>query len=201
MNWSIIEGRERFITNLFKYNEDMDAGKIVGTQYFDVFPWDDIRTLQHKNATAQVQLLLEHLPDLLSGTAELTPQPEDVDPTYYPKRVPSDGVIDWCEDTDRLFRLVRAVAKPYPGAFTFSENNEKVFIWKAQPFDTRITFDDEEPGTIVANHFDGTFVVRTGDASLFVSEWEATENWTPDKGETFVSKNNPSWEKLEEMDR
>jgi len=201
MNWSIIEGREQFITNLIKYDEQIDAGKIVGTQQFDIYPWDDIRSLHHKNATAQVQLLLEHLPDLLAGDAELTPQPEDDEPTYYPKRVPEDGVIDWREETDRLSRLIRAVTKPYPGAFTFSEQYEKIYIRKGQPFDSRIKFADREPGTIVATFHDGTFVVKTGDLSLYIREWEATDQWKPEKHQTFVSRENSSWDELDKMDR
>ncbi|MBI2264082.1 MAG: hypothetical protein HYU64_02745 [Armatimonadetes bacterium] len=38
--------------------------------------------------------------------------------TYYPKRTEHDGRISWELSVENITRLVRATAKPYPGAFT-----------------------------------------------------------------------------------
>lgn len=198
MNWSIIEDRDRFLTHLFRYDEGIDSGMIVAVQRFDIFPWDTIQSLQHKNAYAQAQLLVGHLPALLTGTAELAPQRTDIEPTYYPKRVPGDGVIDWRDRSERIDRIVRAVARPYPGAFTF-DGDRKVFIWRGGPFDRSLPFGDSVPGQIVATFHDNTFVVRCGDDSYYVTDWEAPEHWEPRKGTIFESRTNPSWEKLKEM--
>ena len=65
MNWSIIENRDRFYTSLFKYDEGVDSGVIVGTQRFDIRPWDTIQSLQHKNAVSQQMLLIKYLPDII----------------------------------------------------------------------------------------------------------------------------------------
>lgn len=197
MVWSIIEGRDRFLTNLFRYDAGVDSGAVVATQRFDVAPWDTIRSLQHKNALAQVRLLLDHLPAILAGTATYTPQPSDVEPTYYPKREPADGVIDWNDSATLIWRLVRGVTRPYPGAFTFDED-VKIFIWAANPFDEHLRFDDAAPGEIVAAFHDATFVVRTSDSTLYVTDWEA-DRWTPRVGTTLRSHTNPSWEKLKTM--
>ena len=50
---------------------------------------------------------------------------------YYPVRRPKDGLIDW----DRMYGnevvdLVRALTRPYPGAFSFYAK-KKVMIWRA----------------------------------------------------------------------
>ncbi len=200
MNWSIIEDRKRFITNLIKYDQGIDSGKIVGSRTFDILQRDTIRSLQHKNQICQTRLLLEHLPDLLRGEEQLTPQPEDEEPTYYPKRVPEDGVIDWRYKTDKIDRLVRAVAAPYPGAFTFDgDTGEKVFIWRGRPFDSRLEFSERSPGEIVRDFSDGTFLVKTGDFTYYVTEWDAEGDWSPDTESEFENRENPSWDKLAQM--
>ncbi len=198
MVWSIIEDRKQFLTNLFRYDSGVDSGQIVGTQPFDINPWDTIRSLQHKNALAQVQLLIKYLPDLLAHRANLIPQPTDVKPTYYPKRVPDDGIIDWRDTSERIDRLVRAVTKPYPGAFTLADGM-KLFVWRGHPFDQSLHFKDTIPGEIIASFYDSTFIVKTGDSSFYVIDWEAPEDWTIQKGYIFESHTNPSWEKLRQM--
>jgi len=49
--------------------------------------------------------------------------------TYYGKRVPEDGQIDWGWQKERIRNWVRALAFPYPGAFTFFED-KKIIIDK-----------------------------------------------------------------------
>ncbi|MBV9463360.1 MAG: hypothetical protein JO317_03940, partial [Verrucomicrobiae bacterium] len=197
MVWSILENRDRFFTNLFRYDEGVDSGEIVATQRFDVLASDTIQTLQHKNALAQIQLLEKHLPALLRGDAPLRPQPADLEPTYYPKRIPEDGVVDWSDSACRIDRLVRAVTRPYPGAFTFAEG-KKIMIWEGSPFDRHLKL-SAAPGEIAAAFHDGTFLVQCGDFAYWIKTWEGPAGWRPQKGDRFESRPNPSWKKLESM--
>jgi len=198
MNWSIIEGRDRFYTNLFKYDAGVDSGQIVDTQPFDITERDTIRSLRHKNTLSQIRLLLEHLPALLDGTAQTCPQPQDVTPTYYPKRTPEDGVVDWHEPVERIDRLVRAVSRPYPGAYTYCDGT-CINVWGGAPFDASLRFDHAAPGTVVGAFHDGAFAVKTGDGTYFVSDWDSTDGWVPAEGCILRSEHNRSLEKLEAM--
>lgn len=54
--------------------------------------------------------------------------------TYFGKRTPEDGQIDWNWQKERIKNWVRAQAHPYPGAFSFVDG-EKITI-------DRITFTD-----------------------------------------------------------
>ena len=56
----------------------------------------------------------------------LTPQ-NHFKATYFGKRVPEDGHIDWNWQKERIYNWIRAQAKPYPGAFTFL-NDKKITI-------------------------------------------------------------------------
>lgn len=198
MNWSLIEGRDRFYTSLFKYDVGVDSGAVVATQRFDVTGRDAIQSLRHKNTVSQIKLLLDNLPGLLAGTARLSPQPTDVEPTYYPKRTPEDGIIDWRESVVRVDRLVRAVSRPYPGAFT-SLGGKRINIWGGIPFDTHLRFEEARPGEVVGVFHDNTFAVRCGDVAYYVNDWESPEGAIPAKGEILDSGTNRSLSKLAAM--
>ena len=178
MNWSIIERKNLFITNLFKYDEGIDSGEIVDSQHFEINPWDDIASLQHKNTISQIKLLIKNLPKIINNKIKYIPQRTDIRPTYYPKRVPEDGVINWRDNTINIFSLVKAVAQPYPGAFTFHDQ-QKIFIWEGFPFDAQIRLDKAKPGEIVFSFFDGSFIVKTVDNSFYVKKWESVSSWEP----------------------
>lgn len=54
--------------------------------------------------------------------------------TFFGKRTPKDGEIDWSWDEDRIRNWVRAQAYPYPGAFSYI-GEKKVVIDKTIPID------------------------------------------------------------------
>lgn len=171
LNWSLIQNQPVFYTHLFQYLPEIDNGPIVGVQTFDITPFDTSHTLHLKNTLAMIRLCGRYLPELLNGTATLTPQPT-TGASYYPKRTAEDGLIYWTDNTQEIYNLIRAVTRPFPGAFTFLDDDpeQKVMIWQAIPFDTHLTWPDAVPGEIVAVFYDGTFVVTSSDSSLLVLE-------------------------------
>lgn len=184
MNWSLIEGCSRFLHSVIRLTSDADAGNIVGTKKFDITPHDNIRTLYYKNVIATQNILADSLVSILQGEVELTQQKGEA--TYYPKRNPEDGAICWKEQTQTIYNLIRAVGKPYPGAFT-EYKSERIFIWDAIPFSDDFVF-DSSPGTIVqVFETTGDFVVKTADGSLLVRDWEASDGFQPIRGNTFRS--------------
>lgn len=201
MNWSLLQGKDVFYTHLFQYKPGVDDGPIVGVQTFDITPFDDCLTLHFKNTVAMVNLCARHLPDLLDGNAQLTPQPT-AGATYYPKRSAEDGLIYWEDSTWDICNLIRAVTRPFPGAFAYlgDEGDKRVQIWKAQPFDTRITYPSSEPGEIVEVFYNGMFVVRTGDSTALVTDYEGHTFTHQDLGRRFSTLNIPRkvWENLPE---
>lgn len=169
MNWSIITGQERFITYLFRYTPSMDDGDIIGSRVFEINAHDTIETLHQKNRIAMLQVLTESVAKIAAGAAAFTPQPAG-EPSYYPKRTPEDGLIDWRASTRAIDRLIRAVAPPYPGAFAYLDGR-RIGISAAQPFDAGLFADEITAGTIVdASIASGTFVVKTVDGSLLVTQ-------------------------------
>ena len=76
-------------------------------------------------------MLQECLPALAAGTARRDPQDDSV-ATWGTKRTPDDGRIDWTQPATIIWRLIRAVGKPYPGAFT-NDGTSRLVIWEARP--------------------------------------------------------------------
>jgi len=57
------------------------------------------------------------LPDLLAGRARARPQ-DLAAGSYFGGRKAEDGRIDWTRPASEVHNLIRAVAPPYPGAFS-----------------------------------------------------------------------------------
>ncbi len=172
INWSIIEGRNRFALHMFFIKPGVDDGEIIGIKIYDITPWDDCRTVYYKTAIAQAELIATYLPLLHTGESPRMRQYGEE--FYYPKRTPEDGRIDWSADADTICRLVRAVTWPYPGACTLLAGIQ-VRIWEAQPF-SRDFFEKALPGEVcfVAGSGTGEFVVRCGGGTVLVRKAETT---------------------------
>jgi methionyl-tRNA formyltransferase len=172
MNWAILQGHSHFTTSLFRYTPGVDDGDVVASQTFAIFPDDDIASLHTKNRVSMMRLAKFAIPGILSG--ELTLQPQSAEaPTFYPKRVAEDGGIDWSRPSQEIVRLVRAVAPPYPGAFTEAPCGT-LKINACREFERSMFSSDLPPGEIVdVSYSTGSFVVKTGDGSVLVTDWRA----------------------------
>lgn len=196
LNWSLILGKTRFIDNLFKYDAGADSGDIIDTLSYSISPWDTIAILHHKDQLVHQSLLLKHLPNILENKVLYKPQSKRIKEVFFPKRKPEDGVINWNWTTIKLYNLIRALSKPYPGAFTYADDL-KIMIWRAIPFELFPTFSNKKTGEIVANFADETFVVKTLDGTLLIQEYEASK-WKPKIGDLLKSGVNKSYSKLKE---
>ena len=188
MNWSLIEDLDRFLLSVIKLDVGADTGLVADTKKYDITPHDTIETMYYKLAVATQEMLLEVIPEILAGDFEYEPQAGS--PTYYPKRTPDDGAIHWEDTTRTIYNLVRAVGRPYPGAFT-EYDGEQIMVWEAVPFSDDFLF-EEPPGTVVqVFETRGDFVVKTADGTLLVQNWDA-EDWTPERGQRLESLANES---------
>jgi methionyl-tRNA formyltransferase len=188
MNWALAQGRESFLTHLFRYDAGVDSGAVIARQRFDITPWDDCETLHFKNRMAMTRLLNLHLPSMLDGTATAIPQRGDIEPTYLDKRSPEHGRILWQEHSMRsLHNHIRAQTHPFPGAFSHLEgSSERFHFWSGHPFDTHLTDLDELPGTVVELFHDGSFLVTTWDGSVLVRRSGCESGRRPAMGERFT---------------
>jgi len=171
LNWSLIEGKKRFIIHLFFIRAGIDNGDIIDTETFDITEFDTIRTLYMKNFILTKRMILKNLPGILNETVR--PRPQVGEPTYYPKRSPEDGLIDWeTMDVWQIYNFIRAQTKPYPGAFGFIQG-KKIKIWHGQVFDTRITYADAGYGDCVEK-IDGNLIINCRGGLLLVDDYDVS---------------------------
>ncbi|MFH1156652.1 MAG: bifunctional UDP-4-amino-4-deoxy-L-arabinose formyltransferase/UDP-glucuronic acid oxidase ArnA [Pseudomonadota bacterium] len=146
VNWVLVNGETRTGVTLHRMTPRPDDGDIAGQKVVDIDPEDTALTLHGKLAAAAGQLLDEVLPAIRERSVTLTAQDASL-ASYFGGRRPEDGEIDWSRDAETVHNLVRAVTRPYPGAFSFF-GNRKFFFWKVvtHPMNN----DSMVPGTIVS---------------------------------------------------
>ncbi len=183
MNWSLIEGRRAFYTNLFRYDPGVDSGDVVDTFKFQITPQDTAETMHFKNTLAMKYLIERNIESLVQNDYKTTRQDTSITPTYYPKRTPQDSLIDWNQDVAVLERFIRAVTRPFSGAFTFV-GDRLVRIWAAQVFDVHDFGHEKYPaGSIVAAFERGNFLVKCLGGLLLVTAHDA--DFSIEKGMYF----------------
>jgi methionyl-tRNA formyltransferase len=188
LNWSIVEDRRWFFTNLFRYLPGIDDGPIVDSACFSINASDTAESLHIKNLLSMVALVRRHAVGLETGELPLREQGEG-EPTYYPKRTPGDSLIDWRKDVFALDRHIRAVAPPFNGAFSFAASG-RVMIDRATILFTDIEahpFLGQQPGKICAILPTGKFCVRTVGGVLLVHEYRLGSDFSLQEGDMLRS--------------
>ncbi len=117
VNWAIIHGETETGATLHEMVEKPDAGRIVDQEPVPILPDDLAVEVFGKVAGAAERVVKRSLPKLVDGSAVLRAQDLSKG-SYFGGRRPEDGRIDWSAPAKRVHDLVRAVAPPYPGAFT-----------------------------------------------------------------------------------
>ena len=148
VNWAIINGEIETGVTLHAMTPRPDDGDIVSQKKVAISDDDTAQTLMNKLCQAASGLLDAVLPQIKQGTIPKTPQ-DSAAASYYGGRSPEDGEINWHAAAENVRNLIRAVTKPYPGAFSFI-GAKKYFFWKAA-----MVSEDEgvsTPGTILSTN-------------------------------------------------
>jgi len=131
VNWAIIMGEKETGVTMFYLTPEADDGDIIAQSAFPILLNDDCKTIYEKSALAGAKLLTEYLPKIKDESA---PRIHNISGTYpaYPKRTPKDGLIDFNRSALDIYNFVRALTKPYPGAFYINNTGDKVIVWKIE---------------------------------------------------------------------
>jgi methionyl-tRNA formyltransferase len=117
VNWAVLHGAVETGATLHEMTVKPDAGAIVAQSAVPILPDDTAFDVFGKVTVAAEQALWRVLPALLAGTAPRTVN-DLREGGYFGGRKPEDGRIDWSQPAQQIYNLHRAVAPPYPGAFT-----------------------------------------------------------------------------------
>ncbi len=126
INWAIIHGEEETGVTLHYMTPEPDKGDIVSQERFPISDEDTAKTVFGKAEEASARMLDRILPDIRDGRVHRISQ-DNSRATYFGGRCPEDGEISWKNSAPAIRNLVRAVADPYPGAFSYVRNRKCMF--------------------------------------------------------------------------
>lgn len=166
VNWAILNGEDHTGATLHHMVGRADAGDIVDQERVPIGPRETAAQVTERLVVAAVQVLDRQLTNLLQGTAPRTPQDESL-ATCFGGRKPEDGRINWSWPAHRIFNLIRAVTRPYPGAFADFPDGRRLLVWWAEP-----VAQQGSPGQILSSN---PLLVATGEGALHVTDFD----WLP----------------------
>lgn len=117
VNWAILHGETETGATLHIMEAKPDAGDIVGQSAVSIEPNETATEVFGKVSQAAVTVMNQVLPELVQGRIPRKPNLLGQG-SYFGGRKPADGEILWQQTAKQVHDLVRAVAPPYPGAFT-----------------------------------------------------------------------------------
>lgn len=165
LNWKIIEGGGEWGSSLFVMTEKTDTGDILDFEPFVIGSKDDIYTAFFKADRAALKMLKRTLPKIANNTFTRIPQ-DDSKATRYFKRRPEDGLIDTRWDSKKNLRYIRALTRPYPGAF-FQTVYGQLIVWQAE---SGVKEKQAKPGTILAIEPGQGVLLKVGaDESIWIT--------------------------------
>lgn len=129
INWAILRGEQQSGNTLMWLAEGVDEGDIIDQRAFPITPYDTCASLYAQVAATNRDMLLAALPQLLAGERPGRPQQKGDEPVLRRRR-PADGRITWDSPAQLVYDFIRALTRPYPGAFS-ALNGVDWWIWDA----------------------------------------------------------------------
>lgn len=129
INWALIRGLQQTGNSLMWLAERPDRGDIIDQTVIPITPYDTCASLYDKVAESNTLMILGAIPALLKGDRPGRPQPSG-DERDLPRRRPQDGLLEWSRSSREVYDFVRAVTKPYPGAFSWLDGRRYI-VWQA----------------------------------------------------------------------
>lgn len=128
--WAILKGLSKTGVTLFKLDAGVDTGPIVDQVEILLNNRVDASRLYQEVDKSHISLMQKVIPALMANQLELKDQDETL-ATEWPGRKPEDGLIDLNGSVHDAERMIRALTKPYPGAY-FEKDDAKFIVWKAK---------------------------------------------------------------------
>lgn len=131
--WAIINGEKETGISLFYINNKMDEGDLLYQKSISILDTDYVSDVMKKIEIESENIILKQYPLIISNQVKSFPQ-NDKDAFYCAQRNPESGKINWDQEPYEIYNFIRAQSKPYPGAFFYTPNGEKIFVYKSEIF-------------------------------------------------------------------
>ncbi|MEH2511633.1 methionyl-tRNA formyltransferase [Nitrobacteraceae bacterium AZCC 1564] len=164
VNWAVINNEDATGISIHLVVPGLDSGNLLFQQAVAIAPEDTVTSLYERLNAIQERELGRVVTNAIAGDQGI---PQDAhQATYGCTRVPDDGEINWRQPTAAIDRLIRGLAPPFPGAFTYL-NGERLMIARASAVFDPPAYVGRVPGRIVGRSAkEGWVDVLTGDGVL-----------------------------------
>lgn len=179
INWAIINGEKETGVTLHYMTAKPDNGDIVAQQKITIADNDTARDVHVKAAEAAAVLLNKVLPELKKGNVARKKQDESK-ASYFGGRKPADGEIKWNKSATEIRNLVRAITRPYPGAFSYM-GDRKCLFWDVAEVKSTVNI---KPGTVICHQ---PLIIACGKGAIQV-ESAQLENGVLMSGNQFAAE-------------
>lgn len=123
--WAIINNEQITGITCHFISEGCDEGDIILQEEVSIEPNDTGAMVLHKFNQRYPGLVMDVIELFQGGEIKASRQDEEL-ATFFGKRTPEDGAINWNWQKERILNWVRAQSYPYPGAFTYVDGNKVV---------------------------------------------------------------------------
>ncbi len=164
--WAILLNLAETGVTLFQLDSGIDTGPIAAQVRVSLGPRETASELYHKVDEAHCELMRGAWPLLAEDQLVLRAQDES-SATVWAGRRPEDGRLDPSMTVGEADRLVRAVTRPYPGAF-IDRDGRRLRVWEAHPLVKGLSAPIAEKLTF-----------RDGELAVTCSEWELLHRQHP----------------------
>lgn len=161
--WAIINGEKVFGLSAHLITKGVDEGPIIHQERIplegDMTGGDALEKLSQVYPK-----VLKNVLEQLEQNGRLSYSPQDHSKaTYFSKRSPSDGKINWEWHSERIRNWIRAQAHPYPGAFSFIDDAKLEIHWAEL---TDLGFSDRQTNGLVLHSDKNKLLVKCPDKVL-----------------------------------
>lgn len=169
LNWAMINGEKYSGVTVHFIDEGIDTGDIILQEKIKIDEDDYICDLLNKVKNTYPKIVLNAIQSLENNNINLI-KPDLSKGFYVNKRNKDDGKIDFSKPSKDIMNFIKAISKPYPGAFLY-HNNKKIIIWRANLDYTILPkYESLDIGTVVFNN--SNLLIKLKDAMLIVTYYE-----------------------------
>lgn len=168
--WALALGLRKSGSTFFFMTEGADDGDILSQEEVEIVYEDDARSLYNKMLTVALNQIEYFLPKLQNNNFQRIKQDNGI-ANIWRKRRKLDGKIDFRMTSNAVYNLVRALTKPYVGAY-IEYCGKDICIWKVE----EVEFDQSniEFGKVLESG-SKAIVVKTYDKAIKIIEHDFKE--------------------------
>lgn len=168
-NWAILNDENEIVLSFHQMDKGLDSGDVIRKETYKLEPDTYIGEVYDWLYQIIPTGFVESVQMLLSGNAV---QKQNGRPLRTFPRKPEDARINFSNNLDQVYKLIRASSKPFAGAYAFLNSTDaKVTIFKAEPCLLDYDFLAVNGQIMEKNDIEKSFVVAVNNKALRITDY------------------------------